>query len=206
MRTIADVLHAADQWAAEPATVEEVLDAQRWARQRARDTMDAGAGGHFTAMIYSDDPQRDDFQRDDDRLMMFAIGIVLFAFAILVSVAPHECGPTCGWARHRDEGAPLLRRFRPHPCGRPPGPTAGLHRIRRQGDPAGGFCDIAGMTPADELPADEPYAMYRQKTWKRVATLFAGPAMNFIIGLVLIYAIAVVRAAQPASAHLRHGR
>lgn len=35
VRTIADVLHAADQWAAEPATVEEVLDAQRWARQRA---------------------------------------------------------------------------------------------------------------------------------------------------------------------------
>ena len=43
VRTIADVLHAADQWAAEPATVEEVLDAQRWARQRARDTMDAAA-------------------------------------------------------------------------------------------------------------------------------------------------------------------
>nr|WP_221218496.1 MULTISPECIES: 1-deoxy-D-xylulose-5-phosphate reductoisomerase [unclassified Mycolicibacterium] len=36
VRTIADVLHAADQWAAEPATVEEVLDAQRWARERAR--------------------------------------------------------------------------------------------------------------------------------------------------------------------------
>ena len=36
VRTIGDVLHAADQWAAEPATVEEVLDAQRWARDRAR--------------------------------------------------------------------------------------------------------------------------------------------------------------------------
>jgi 1-deoxy-D-xylulose-5-phosphate reductoisomerase len=36
VRTIADVLHAADQWAAEPATVEEVLDAQLWARERAR--------------------------------------------------------------------------------------------------------------------------------------------------------------------------
>lgn len=39
VRTITDVLHAADQWAAEPATVEEVLDAQRWARQRARDAV-----------------------------------------------------------------------------------------------------------------------------------------------------------------------
>lgn len=35
--TVGDVLHAADQWAAEPATVEEVLDAQRWAREKARE-------------------------------------------------------------------------------------------------------------------------------------------------------------------------
>jgi 1-deoxy-D-xylulose-5-phosphate reductoisomerase len=39
VRTIADVLHAADQWAAEPATVEEVLDAQRWARERAQEAV-----------------------------------------------------------------------------------------------------------------------------------------------------------------------
>lgn len=37
VRTIADVVRAADQWAAEPATVDEVLDAQRWARNRAID-------------------------------------------------------------------------------------------------------------------------------------------------------------------------
>jgi 1-deoxy-D-xylulose-5-phosphate reductoisomerase len=30
------VLRAADQWAAEPATVEDVLDAQNWARDRAK--------------------------------------------------------------------------------------------------------------------------------------------------------------------------
>ena len=34
--------------------------------------------------------------------------------------------------------------------------------------------------------------MYRQKVWKRVAVLFAGPGMNFVVGLVLIYAIAIV--------------
>lgn len=37
--TIADVLHAADQWAASPATVDDVLEAQRWARERAQRTM-----------------------------------------------------------------------------------------------------------------------------------------------------------------------
>jgi 1-deoxy-D-xylulose-5-phosphate reductoisomerase len=36
VNTIADVLHAADQWAVSPANVDEVLDAQRWARERAR--------------------------------------------------------------------------------------------------------------------------------------------------------------------------
>jgi 1-deoxy-D-xylulose-5-phosphate reductoisomerase len=35
VQTIADVLSAADRWAAEPATVEDVLDAQRWARAEA---------------------------------------------------------------------------------------------------------------------------------------------------------------------------
>ncbi|MEH3143000.1 MAG: 1-deoxy-D-xylulose-5-phosphate reductoisomerase [Mycobacterium kyogaense] len=36
VRTIEAVLRAADQWAAEPATVDDVLDAQDWARDRAR--------------------------------------------------------------------------------------------------------------------------------------------------------------------------
>jgi len=35
VRTIAEVLHDADQWTAQPATVDDVLDAQRWARERA---------------------------------------------------------------------------------------------------------------------------------------------------------------------------
>ena len=40
VRTIEVVLRAADQWAAEPATVEDVLEAQRWARDRARDAIE----------------------------------------------------------------------------------------------------------------------------------------------------------------------
>jgi 1-deoxy-D-xylulose-5-phosphate reductoisomerase len=35
VRTIADALADGDEWTAEPATVEDVLDAQRWARDRA---------------------------------------------------------------------------------------------------------------------------------------------------------------------------
>lgn len=40
VETIADVLHVADRWAAEPANVDEVLDAQRWARDMARRRID----------------------------------------------------------------------------------------------------------------------------------------------------------------------
>ncbi|OBH03422.1 MULTISPECIES: 1-deoxy-D-xylulose-5-phosphate reductoisomerase [unclassified Mycobacterium] len=45
VKTIADVLHAADQWALSPANVDEVLDAQRWARERAQRAL-ALAGAH----------------------------------------------------------------------------------------------------------------------------------------------------------------
>jgi 1-deoxy-D-xylulose-5-phosphate reductoisomerase len=36
VRSIADVLSAADQWGVSPATVDDVLEAQRWAREKAR--------------------------------------------------------------------------------------------------------------------------------------------------------------------------
>ncbi len=121
--------------------------------------------------------------------MMFAIGIVLFALAILISVALHECGHM--WVA-RGTGMKVRRYFVGF------GPT--LWSTRRgeieygvKAVPLGGFCDIAGMTPVEDLAPDETdRAMYKQATWKRVATLFAGPGMNFVICLVLIYGIALV--------------
>lgn len=125
--------------------------------------------------------------------MMFVIGIVLFALCILISVALHECGHM--WVA-RATGMKVRRYFVGF------GPTLwSTHRPNKLGSteygvkavPLGGFCDIAGMTSVEELaPEDRPYAMFKQDTWKRAAVLFAGPAMNFIIGLVLIYGIAVV--------------
>jgi membrane-associated protease RseP (regulator of RpoE activity) len=121
--------------------------------------------------------------------MMFAIGIVLFALAILISVALHECGHM--WVA-RATGMKVRRYFVGF------GPT--LWSTRR-GDtqygvkavPLGGFCDIAGMTPVEDLAPDEnDRAMYKQKTWKRVAVLVAGPGMNFVICMVLIYVVALV--------------
>src|ERR1700686_5931683 len=121
--------------------------------------------------------------------MMFVIGIVLFALAILISVALHECGHM--WVA-LGTGMKVRRYFVGF------GPT--LWSTRRgeteygvKAIPLGGFCDIAGMTSIEELAPDEvEYAMYKQKVWKRAAGLFAGPAANFVIGLVLIYAMAVI--------------
>jgi 1-deoxy-D-xylulose-5-phosphate reductoisomerase len=45
VRTVATVLRAADQWTAEPATVDDVLDAQDWARDRARSAVEAESAG-----------------------------------------------------------------------------------------------------------------------------------------------------------------
>lgn len=124
--------------------------------------------------------------------MMWVIGVALFALAILVSVALHECGHM--WVA-RATGMKVRRYFvgfgptlwstrRPNKLG---STEYGVKAI-----PLGGFCDIAGMTSIDEIaPEDSRYAMYKQKTWKRTAVLFAGPGMNFIVGLVILYGIAL---------------
>ena len=48
--TVADVLHSADQWAAPPATVDDVLEAQRWARGKAQRAVATARRGKVTEM------------------------------------------------------------------------------------------------------------------------------------------------------------
>ncbi len=120
--------------------------------------------------------------------MTFALGVVAFACALLISIAWHELGHM--WAAQAT-GMKVRRYFVGF------GPT--LWSTRRgeteygvKALPLGGFCDIAGMTPHEELTDDErERAMYRQPTWKRLVVLFAGPAQNFILGFVVIVVLAV---------------
>ncbi|MEZ5211823.1 M50 family metallopeptidase [Gordonia sp. (in: high G+C Gram-positive bacteria)] len=115
--------------------------------------------------------------------MSFALGIVVFALALLISIAWHELGHM--WAAQAT-GMKVRRYFVGF------GPT--LWSTRRgeteygvKAIPLGGFCDIAGMTPHEEMTPDErERAMYRQSTWKRLVVLLAGPAQNFILGIVLV--------------------
>lgn len=120
--------------------------------------------------------------------MSFALGVFAFALALLVSIAWHELGHM--WAAQAT-GMKVRRYFVGF------GPT--LWSTRRgeteygvKALPLGGFCDIAGMTPYDELSEeDAPRAMYRQATWKRLVVLLAGPMQNFILGFVLIVVLAL---------------
>jgi len=54
--------------------------------------------------------------------------------------------------------------------------------------PAGGYVKISGMNPSEELPDEvRTRAYYSQPVWKRVTVIAAGPAVNLVLGFVLIF-------------------
>ncbi len=121
--------------------------------------------------------------------MTFVLGVVLFALGIGISVALHEAG-------HMYTAKAFGMKVRRYFIGF--GPT--LFSFRRgeteyglKAIPAGGFCDIAGMTAMDELPDpdDRKRAFFRFPTWQRVVVLSAGSMAHFVVGIVLIYVMAV---------------
>ncbi|MEU1544532.1 M50 family metallopeptidase [Nocardia sp. NPDC005745] len=120
--------------------------------------------------------------------MVFALGFVLFALGITVSIALHECGHM--WTAQAT-GMKVRRYFigfGPKIFSFRRGETEyGLKAL-----PLGGFCDIAGMTALDELrPEELDRAMYRQATWKRLVVMSGGIAMNFVLGFILIVVLAI---------------
>lgn len=125
----------------------------------------------------------------------FFLGVALFAVGIAVTIALHEWG-------HMTAARVFGMRVRRYFIGF--GPTVASFRRRHpaagghvteyglKAVPLGGFCDIAGMTAADPVsPEEEPYAMYRRPWWARVAVLSGGVVMNLVVGVLLIYAVAV---------------
>ncbi|MGB6165132.1 MAG: site-2 protease family protein [Pseudonocardiaceae bacterium] len=121
--------------------------------------------------------------------MTFVLGVVLFAVGIGISIALHEAG-------HMYSAKAFGMKVRRYFIGF--GPT--LFSFRRGETeyglkliPGGGFCDIVGMTALDELPDpdDRKRAFFRFPTWQRVVVLSAGSLTHFVIGIVLIYVMAV---------------
>jgi membrane-associated protease RseP (regulator of RpoE activity) len=119
----------------------------------------------------------------------FVLGVLLFAVGIGISIALHEAG-------HMYSAKAFGMKVRRYFIGF--GPT--LFSFRRGETeyglkliPAGGFCDIVGMTALDELPDpdDRKRAFFRFPTWQRVVVLSAGSLTHFAVGIVLIYVMAV---------------
>ena len=121
-------------------------------------------------------------------MLAWILGIILFALGICISVALHEAG-------HMGAAKMFGMRVRRYFIGF--GPT--LWSFRRgeteyglKAIPAGGFCDIAGMTALDEVtPQEAPRAMWRFATWKRFVVMVAGSVTHFILGFIILYLMAI---------------
>jgi regulator of sigma E protease len=59
--------------------------------------------------------------------------------------------------------------------------------------PAGGYVKITGMNPSEQL-SDEvrTRAYYSQPVWKRIVVISAGPAVNIVVGFVLLFAYSAI--------------
>jgi regulator of sigma E protease len=59
--------------------------------------------------------------------------------------------------------------------------------------PLGGFVQIAGLNPGEEgMAADDPRAYPNRPVWQRLATIFAGPATNYVFAALLLLGMFLV--------------
>ncbi|HVF04231.1 MAG TPA: site-2 protease family protein [Frankiaceae bacterium] len=120
---------------------------------------------------------------------MALLGVLVFVFALLASIALHEIGHL---VTAKKFGMKASRYF----IGM--GPTVwstwrGETEYGVKALPIGGFVKIVGMTQLEDLddPRDEPRAFWRQPAGQRAIVLSAGSAMHFVIAFVVMYAALV---------------
>jgi regulator of sigma E protease len=64
--------------------------------------------------------------------------------------------------------------------------------------PLGGYVRITGMNPEEELPPEVAHrAYYAQPVWKRIFVIGAGPAVNILLALAILVAVALTGAITP---------
>jgi membrane-associated protease RseP (regulator of RpoE activity) len=118
----------------------------------------------------------------------YAVGVILFAVGICLSIALHEAG-------HMVAAKSFGMRVRRYFIGF--GPTIwstrkGHTEYGLKAVPAGGFCDIAGMTALDDYTEDEkPYLMVDRPAWQRLVVMLAGIIVNIVLGMAIIFGVAV---------------
>ncbi|MBI3689060.1 MAG: site-2 protease family protein [Actinobacteria bacterium] len=120
--------------------------------------------------------------------MTFVTGVVLFAVGLAVSIAAHEFGHLLTAKAFGMNARRYFLGFGRTLWSFRKGETEyGVKAI-----PLGGFVEIAGMSHAEELPADdEPRAFWRFATWKRVVVMSAGSVTHIGLALVILYGVAI---------------
>ncbi|MFD7511792.1 M50 family metallopeptidase [Streptomyces sp. NPDC059853] len=144
--------------------------------------------------------------------LMFLIGILVFVFGLLFSIAWHELGhfsfaklfgvrvpqfmvgfgPTL-WSRKKGETEYGIKAI---PMGGyirmigmfPPADDGKLRQ--RSTSPFRGMIEDARAASFEELePGDEKRLLYTRKPWKRIVVFVAGPAMNLILAVAIFLGV-----------------
>ncbi|MFE0703886.1 M50 family metallopeptidase [Streptomyces sp. NPDC058872] len=143
-------------------------------------------------------------------MLLYALGILLFALGLLVSIAWHELGHLSTAKIFGIRVPQYMVGFGPTIWSKKRGETEyGIKAI-----PAGGYIRMIGMFPPgddgriearstspwrsmiedareasyEELqPGDETRLFYTRKPWKRVIVMFAGPFMNLVLAAALFF-------------------
>jgi regulator of sigma E protease len=75
--------------------------------------------------------------------------------------------------------------------------------------PLGGYVKITGMSPQEPIPPEAAErAYYRQKVWKRVVVIIAGPAVNIVLAFLILwglFALTTLVFSQPVVASVQPG-
>ncbi|MEV7416697.1 site-2 protease family protein [Streptomyces sp. NPDC089919] len=145
-------------------------------------------------------------------LLMTVLGILVFVFGLLVSIAWHELGHLSTAKLFGIRVPQYMVGFGPTIWSRKKGDTEyGIKAI-----PAGGYIRMIGMFPPGEdgritarstspwrsmiedarsaayeelEPGDETRLFYTRKPWKRVIVMFAGPFMNLVLALAVFFGV-----------------
>ncbi|WP_049580438.1 M50 family metallopeptidase [Streptomyces sp. SBT349] len=144
--------------------------------------------------------------------LMFILGILVFVFGLLFSIAWHELGhfstarmfgvrvpqfmvgfgPTI-WSRKKKETEFGVKAI---PLGGyirmigmfPPGDDGAIRK--RSTSPFRGMIEDARAAAFEELqPGDDKRLFYTRQPWKRVIVMFAGPAMNLILAVTIFLGV-----------------
>ena len=118
--------------------------------------------------------------------MSYALGVIFFVVALLVSVMLHEAGHFLTARAFGMKASRFFVGFGPTLWSTHRGETEyGVKAI-----PAGGFVKIVGMTDLEEIePGDEERAFFRQPARQKLVVLSAGSVVHFILAVVLLFLV-----------------